>query len=214
MGHGSVSRFCMSPLLKPVRNVFCRVLVWKLANPRLLVAFALAALGCGVESPPNAFLSAVTRNDLRTVESLLNQGAVDVNYRTPGIGDNALGNASSQNEVEMAMLLLRRGADPNIATEENFTPLLSAAYHGHTEMVRLLIRAGANVNAAETRYGFTPLASAAQYGHAETVELLLDAGADPTVRVKNGMTAMRLARDHGRTDVVKILMADRPRSTP
>ena len=183
-------------------------------GPLLLVAFALAALGCGAESPPNAFLSAVTRNDLRTVESLLDRGAVDVNYRTPGIGDSALGFASSQNEVEMATLLLRRGADPNIATDEKVTPLSLAAYHGHTEMVRLLIRAGANVNAAETRYGFTPLASAAQYGHAEVVKLLLDAGADPTVRLKNGMTAMRLARDHGRTEVVKILVADRPRSTP
>ncbi len=53
----------------------------------------------------------------------------------------------------------------------------SAAAAGYTEIVRILIQAGANVNLSD-RSGFTPLASAAYAGYGEIVRLLIDAGAD------------------------------------
>jgi ankyrin repeat protein len=52
-----------------------------------------------------------------------------------------------------------------------------AAAAGHTEIVELLIRAGANVNLSD-RAGFTPISSAAYAGHGDIVRLLVDAGAD------------------------------------
>jgi ankyrin repeat protein len=52
-----------------------------------------------------------------------------------------------------------------------------AAAAGHTEIVELLIRAGANVNLSD-RSGFTPIASAAYAGYGDIVRLLVDAGAD------------------------------------
>jgi uncharacterized protein len=52
-----------------------------------------------------------------------------------------------------------------------------AAAAGHTEVVELLIQAGANVNLSD-RAGFTPIASAAYAGHGEIVRQLVDAGAD------------------------------------
>lgn len=53
----------------------------------------------------------------------------------------------------------------------------SAAAAGHTQIVELLIRAGANVNLRD-KLGFTPIASAAYIGYGEIVQLLIDAGAD------------------------------------
>jgi hypothetical protein len=45
-------------------------------------------------------------------------------------------------------LLLSAGADPNsYASEENLTPLHDAASHGHAEVVRLLVAAGADSQA-------------------------------------------------------------------
>jgi ankyrin repeat protein len=52
-----------------------------------------------------------------------------------------------------------------------------AAAAGHTEVVALLIKAGANVNLRD-KLGFTPIASAAYAGYGEIVRLLVDAGAD------------------------------------
>jgi ankyrin repeat protein len=53
----------------------------------------------------------------------------------------------------------------------------NAAAAGHTKIVELLIRAGANVNLRD-KLGFTPIASAAYAGYGEIVQLLIDAGAD------------------------------------
>jgi ankyrin repeat protein len=52
-----------------------------------------------------------------------------------------------------------------------------AAAAGHTQIVKLLIQAGANVNLSD-RSGFTPIASAAYLGHGEIVNLLVAAGAN------------------------------------
>jgi ankyrin repeat protein len=53
----------------------------------------------------------------------------------------------------------------------------NAAAAGHTQVVDLLIRAGANVNLSNNS-GFTPIASAAHAGYREIVSLLIEAGAD------------------------------------
>ncbi len=53
----------------------------------------------------------------------------------------------------------------------------NAAAAGHTQVVDLLIRAGANVNLSN-HSGFTPIASAAHAGYLEIVRLLIEAGAD------------------------------------
>ncbi len=53
----------------------------------------------------------------------------------------------------------------------------NAAAAGHTKIVELLIRAGANVNLRD-KLGFTPIASAAYAGYGEIVKLLIEAGAD------------------------------------
>ena len=53
-----------------------------------------------------------------------------------------------------------------------------AARNGDTEIVRLLIEAGADVNAANPR-GHTVLYCAGGHGHLDSVKLLLDNGADP-----------------------------------
>jgi ankyrin repeat protein len=53
----------------------------------------------------------------------------------------------------------------------------NAAAAGHTEIVELLIQAGANVNLTD-KLGFSPIASAAYSGYSEIVNLLIEAGAD------------------------------------
>ncbi|WP_257254281.1 ankyrin repeat domain-containing protein, partial [Endozoicomonas sp. SESOKO3] len=57
------------------------------------------------------------------------------------------------------------------------TPLYLAAREGHTDIVQLLIEAGADLNAALPN-GASPLFIAARKGHTDIVKLLIEAGAE------------------------------------
>ena len=60
-------------------------------------------------------------------------------------------------------------------------PISAAAEQGHVQVVRLLIRAGANVNVLGGTRGVTALEAAVESRHVPTFRTILDAGADPNV---------------------------------
>ena len=62
------------------------------------------------------------------------------------------------------------------------TPLMEAASAGHTDIVRLLIAHGADVN-AQSSSGNTPLMYACAGGHEDVVRVLLEAGAHVEVSI-------------------------------
>lgn len=83
--------------------------------------------------------------------------------------------AVAANHPEAVQVLLERGADVNKKLKRGQTALMIASYHGDTEMVRLLISSGADVNV--DCEGDTALAWARQKNHGEIVSLLIAAGA-------------------------------------
>lgn len=84
------------------------------------------------------------------------------------------------------------------------TPLMWAAAKGHTEILRLLLERGADLEADNK--GKTALMLAAQSGAIECVDLLLDAGADPGRATKAGHTAVSAAYcDHRGATVLRLL---------
>ncbi|CAI8051151.1 Ankyrin repeat and KH domain-containing protein CBG24701, partial [Geodia barretti] len=58
------------------------------------------------------------------------------------------------------------------------SPLYVASQEGHSDVVDILLEAGADVHQATTKSGAVPLGIAAQQGHTETVQRLLKAGAN------------------------------------
>ncbi|WP_257666120.1 ankyrin repeat domain-containing protein [Parapedobacter tibetensis] len=68
------------------------------------------------------------------------------------------------------------------------SPLITAAVFGKTDMAKILIDAGADLN-FRNNDGSTALISAAFFGRPEIVQLLLDAGADKTIKNNYGATA-------------------------
>jgi ankyrin repeat protein len=121
----------------------------------------------------------------------------DANAFAPD-GFTGLGLACFFGHIEIARHLLDRGADPNLASNNDLhvAPLHSAVATGSAAMVRLLLDRGAQPNVAEAS-GYTPLHSAAGHGSREMVDMLLRAGADPARQAKDGKTPADVARQYG-----------------
>lgn len=92
---------------------------------------------------------------------------------------------------------------PNAKDSTGQTPLHWPSAHGRLEVVKLLLKAGADPNIKE-HLGYTPLHVAAAYGHVEVVQCLLVAGADALAKTKSGQTPKMLAL--GQEDVKSILV--------
>jgi ankyrin repeat protein len=105
--------------------------------------------------------------------------------------------------ADAAKALLDAGADVAARSQNSFAvlPLHSAASGGHSEIVELLLAAGAEPDPRQ-RHGWTPLHAAAQNGDARSLEALLAAGADPELRNDDGLSARDLARAAGNDELV------------
>jgi len=120
-------------------------------------------------------------------------------------GFTALHLAAFFGKPEIARALLDAGAPVDTYTANDLAnqPLHAAAAGRHLEVCRLLLAAGADVNATQ-HGGYTPLHEAAQHGDIEMVELFLSAGADPTAHVPEG-TPADMADAAGHQDVARRL---------
>lgn len=85
------------------------------------------------------------------------------------------------------------------------TPLICAVKLGNTEVVRLLLEKGAQVNIARDDTQ-TPLHMATRYGFLEIVRLLLENGAHVDQTAQDGYTALFGAAQEGFVDIVRLLL--------
>lgn len=90
------------------------------------------------------------------------------------------------------------------ATE--ITPLSFAVSNGQKEIIKLLLKNGAELNKNESEENITPLMRASYEGFKEIVELLIKAKADINSEDSYGKTALVLASEKGHRDVVEILL--------
>ncbi len=103
--------------------------------------------------------------------------------------------------------LLRHGAQVNTPDKYGTTPLYRAAVQGKTEIVRILLEAGADPNQESGGEDEgTSLCAAAAWGRTEIVTLLLQHGADPNAIEKGPMTALIWARQNGHAETVELLL--------
>ena len=82
--------------------------------------------------------------------------------------------AAEKNDAAAVRALLEEGSDINLPQVDGTTALHWAVYHDEDDLTRLLIKAGADVEAVN-RYGVPPLSIACMNGNGKIVEMLLDA---------------------------------------
>ena len=124
--------------------------------------------------------------------------------------------------LEVALLLLDRGADPNARTEfklydysSSKTPLYLAIEHGNLELALLLLDRGAESNGRTESKKIvfngtmdTPLHAAIERNSIELALLLLDRGAYPNgcIDSLSTTTPLHLAIEHGHLELALLLL--------
>lgn len=116
--------------------------------------------------------------------------------------------AVEKNDIQKVGVLLPLGADVNAKDPyANMTPLMMAAYDGYTEIAKLLIEKGAQVNAkGGVDMDMTPLIYAASQDQLDMVKLLMDKGANVNVKTKYGWTPLFFAASRGKVDIAKLFI--------
>ncbi|KAM0895510.1 hypothetical protein ACQ4PT_023779 [Festuca glaucescens] len=209
------------------RTVVCRYLVEHLAvpvdapsssgeTPLLLAATSghtataayLLERGADPRTPENDGETplhwAAYNGDRELAMLLLSRGA-DVGAANPR--GTALHVAAAQAHPAVVALLLNHGADPNKVANRVFTPLVSSLLGGSLECMKLLIQAGADINAGGL-YGakVTPLLLAcSRRGNIRFINCLLEAGADPNFPDELGRLPIEIATIHAEQEVAEVL---------
>lgn len=114
--------------------------------------------------------------------------------------------AVSKGDAHRIQSLLRDGCDLNQLNANGMSVLALAAKKGRTDIVKLLLEHGADVNLTMTYYGWTALTYAVNNGHLETVKILLNYHADVNAKAHRGKTALLLAADRGYLEIVEVLL--------
>lgn len=139
---------------------------------------------------------AASIGDAETIGKLLDNKSPDLLNSFSPDGFTALGLASFFGHLSLVKLLLDEGADPNIASNNQFkvAPIHSACAISHFGITELLIRYRADVNAKQIQ-GITPLHSAAHNGRTKLSKLLIDNGADINAKMDSGQTPLCMAKE-------------------
>jgi len=138
---------------------------------------------------PVEVIRSVNNGQLAEVEAFLDQHPDAVKWMNPNNGFTLLTGALLYDRVELAAMLLKRGADANMTTFQKTGVAVSVR---SDEMMKLLLKAGMNINKTNP-LGWTALHLSANAGVGDSVALLLANGADATLLDKQGRTALQVA---------------------
>uniref|UniRef100_A0A8D8SAP2 Poly [ADP-ribose] polymerase n=1 Tax=Cacopsylla melanoneura TaxID=428564 RepID=A0A8D8SAP2_9HEMI len=156
----------------------------------------------------SALLDAAKKGNLARVTKLLT--VENINCRdAQGRNSTPLHLAAGYNNVDVAELLLEKGADVNAQDKGGLIPLHNASSYGHLDIAALLIKHKTVVNATD-KWGFTPLHEAAQKGRTQLSALLLAHGADPFLKNQEGQTPLDLTVAEDVRSLLQDAMAQYP----
>lgn len=159
-----------------------------------------------------ALMTVARTGNVEAAKVLLAHGA-QVNTQEQWRQQTPLMWAVAESHPEMAELLIEHGADVNTRQVEwhwerqvtkeprekwmplgGLTPLLFAARQGCVDCAKVLLKAHADINAADPN-NITPLLLALINGHYDFAAYLIDQGADPNIADETGRTPLYSAVD-------------------
>lgn len=160
------------------------------------------------EQLPKLHMACATHN-IETVKWFLDAGA-DPNERTTLNKWTPLYIASCYGDYNIIGELLDADAEVNATTLSGSTAIREAAMIGRSDIIKLLLNAGARTDLAGRLYNDTPLIVAAAKSHTEAVELLLLAGADVDAQQSGGWCALHYALKDSNAAVLNLILKHSP----
>ena len=142
------------------------------------------------------------------VRALLTEHKADINlYARTDSGDTSLKLAAiNKHDYVVHALLFDSQWLVDAKGQDGYTALHYACRYGHVDIVKILIKHKANVN-ARTDSGDTPLTLAVRYNHDNVVHALLsDSQCLVDAKGQDGYTALHYSCRYGHVDIVKILI--------
>ncbi|MDD5056744.1 MAG: ankyrin repeat domain-containing protein [Sideroxydans sp.] len=120
------------------------------------------------------------------------------------IAENDLQAAAQKGDISTVSKRLAGSVNINAQDAYGHTALMSAAWAGQTEVIRLLLEKGASVNEQNRYFGTTALMYSVD--KPDNVQLLLNSGADANMKNSHDRTALIIAADKSNTAAVKLLL--------
>nr|CAI5857375.1 unnamed protein product [Callosobruchus analis] len=151
-------------------------------------------------------IHAACQNNYSEVVKLFLQQHPSLVMATTKDGDTCAHIAAAQGSVTVIEELMKFDRAGVIS---DATPLQMAAEGGHAEVVKALVRAGANIT-DENKGGFTAVHLAAQHGHLQVLEVLRSSNTLRIISKKLGVTPLHVAAYFGQADTVRELLTHVP----
>ncbi|HSA58006.1 MAG TPA: ankyrin repeat domain-containing protein, partial [Gemmatimonadaceae bacterium] len=155
-----------------------------------------------MQPPPN---SAERRRPLGVLGAIA--AAVLLTAAAPP-ANSPVADAAMRRDTAAVRQLLKQGADVNAAQNDGMTALHWVAQHGDAAAAKMLIYAGARLEAATRNGNYTPLHLATRAGRGPVVKVLLDAGANANATTTSGgATPLHFAAAQGSVEAITALLA-------
>ncbi|TXC08092.1 hypothetical protein FocTR4_00002496 [Fusarium oxysporum f. sp. cubense] len=194
----SIGETALRSAIQAGRIDLCKILLDNKADPDL--------------TPENAntpLILAISMGDLGMVKLLIEHGAtIDKREAPPdeGWSRTPLNVAADWSQPDIVQYLLEKGADPNARDSDDIPVIGAAVDGGHTNMVKWLVEASAEVNVTYFEAKSTPLHEATAYP--EMVRLLLQHGADISKVNAYSRTALNYAICANSLAAVQIMLEE------
>ncbi|KJE95313.1 HECT and ankyrin repeat domain-containing protein [Capsaspora owczarzaki ATCC 30864] len=149
--------------------------------------------------------AAIIANDTRQLAALADSPKFNVNLQFGRARRTFLHVAVGVSAVDCALLLLKRGADPNLGDAGGNTSLHLAARNGLKKVMKVLLEHKADLTAANSD-GFTVTHWLASNGRLELMNYLLDLKVPMEVTDTQGQTPLHVAAMNGHREIVQLLL--------
>lgn len=163
----------------------------------VLMISAAGLMGCSTPAP------APGRTEPEPVWSPLH---AEVEYPDDGDGPLPAGAVVQRPDPTLTEYLLKRGMPVNALDPHGRTGLYVSVKARRPELVEIFLKHHADANDGSHEDGVTPLMLAAETGQDDVAVLLLNHGADPTLKDKQGSTALHRAAAMLHLSTVKMLV--------